>query len=154
MVVYVYTNGGGEGVLATDALEQNNIILEETPEDIKEKLKQILPSFSSFHNPIDTTAQASEDQYVKGLEILINDSRTEGIIAIVLPQLAFFTEKFPEKVGKIINKKIPVVFVIYGGGFTEQIKISLEKYVPVFESPEDAVKALKFLLTLREIFNK
>ncbi|MGC9133083.1 MAG: hypothetical protein ACP5GJ_01605 [Nanopusillaceae archaeon] len=150
MVVYIYTNGGGEGVLATDALEINNIILEETPEDIKEKLKQILPSFSSFHNPIDTTAQASEDQYIEGLKILINDNRTEGIISIVLPQLAFFTEKFPEKVSKVINKKIPIVFVIYGGGFTEQIKISLENYAPVFDSPEDAVKSLKFLLELKK----
>ncbi|BFI73166.1 acetate--CoA ligase [ADP-forming] II subunit alpha [Nanoarchaeota archaeon] len=149
MVVYVYTNGGGEGVLATDALEQNNILLQETPEDIKEKLKQILPSFSSFHNPIDTTAQANEDQYIKGLEILLNDYRTEGIISIVLPQLSFFTEKFPEKVSKIINKK-PLVFVVYGGGFTEQIKISLERYAPVFESPEDAVKSLRLLLTLKE----
>ena len=41
MVIYVYTNGGGEGVLTTDALEENNIKIEETPDDIKEKLKNI-----------------------------------------------------------------------------------------------------------------
>ncbi len=149
MVIYIYTNGGGEGVLATDALEEHNIKIEETPEDIKEKLKNILPPFASFHNPIDTTAQASEDQYIEGLKILLEDSRTEGIIAILLPQLPSFTEKFPEKLSKIINKNIPLVFLIYGGGFTEQIKISVEEYLPVFESPEEAAKALSFLLRLK-----
>ena len=149
MVIYIYTNGGGEGVLTTDALEENNIKIEETPEDVKEKLKNILPSFASFHNPVDTTAQASEDQYIEGLKILLNDSRTEGIIAILLPQLPSFTEKFPEKLSKIINKKVSLVFLIYGGGFTEQIKIYVEEYLPVFESPEEAAKALSFLLRLK-----
>jgi len=149
MVIYIYTNGGGEGVLTTDALEENNIKIEETPEDVKEKLKSILPSFASFHNPIDTTAQASEDQYIEGLKILLNDPRTEGIIAILLPQLPSFTEKFPEKLSKIINKKVPLVFLIYGGGFTEQIKTYVEEYLPVFESPEEAAKALSFLLKLK-----
>ncbi|BBL45748.1 acetate--CoA ligase [ADP-forming] II subunit alpha [Nanobdella aerobiophila] len=149
MVVFIYTNGGGEGVLTTDELEFNNINIGETPEDIKEQLKRILPSFSSFHNPIDTTAQANEDQYLEGLKILINDDRTEGIISILLPQLASFSEKFADKLSKIINKRVPLVFIIYGGGFTEQIRLSVDKYVPAFESPDEAVKSLKFLLDLK-----
>jgi len=48
MVIYIYTNGGGEGVLTTDALEENNIKIEETPEDIKEKLKIFYLLFHHF----------------------------------------------------------------------------------------------------------
>ncbi|MGB9674768.1 MAG: hypothetical protein ACPLX8_01400 [Nanopusillaceae archaeon] len=153
MVIYIYTNGGGEGVLATDALEKVGINLEETPDDVKGKLRQVLPSIASLHNPIDVTAQANEDQYINGIDILLNDHRTEGIVCILLPQLPTYTEKFPEKLIKIINKRIPIVFVVYGGGFSERIKMYLEKYVPVFESPEDAVKALKFLIEVKKRFN-
>jgi len=42
-----------------------------------------------------------------------------------------------------------LVFLIYGGGFTEQIKTYVEEYLPVFESPEEAAKALSFLLRLK-----
>ncbi|GEM_PF-1926282 len=150
MVVYIYTNGGGEGVLATDSLELLNIEIEETPEHIKEKLKQILPSFASLKNPIDVTAQASEDQYLRGLEIIINDPNTEGVLAILLPQLSLFTINFPERFSKMFYKQKPVVFVVYGGGFTEIIKRELEKYVPVFDYPDEGAKALKLLIDLKK----
>lgn len=150
MVVYVYTNGGGEGVLATDELETLGINLEETPEDIKEKLKNILPQFSSLKNPIDTTAQASEDQYLNGLKVLLEDKRTEGILSILLPQLPWYTVEFPKKFSNIYDKKVPIVFVVYGGGYTEEIKEELSKYAPVFDYPRSAAKALKLLLDLKK----
>ena len=148
MVVYVYTNGGGEGVLATDSLELLGIEIEETPDDIKEKLKSILPPFASLKNPIDTTAQASEDQYIEGLKIILNDNRTEGILAILLPQLPWYTLDFPRKFSGIYNKK-PIVFVVYGGEYSSKIKNELSKIVPVFDYPDSAAKALKFILDLR-----
>ncbi len=145
MRVCVYTNGGGEGVLATDALESLGLEIPETPEYLKEKLKQVLPPFASLHNPIDTTAQASEDQYLEGLKILLEDDYFDAILAILLPQLPWYTENFPKKFKEIYKKQKPIVFVIYGGFYAKKIAEELERIVPVFESPVQASKAIKLL---------
>ena len=145
MRVCVYTNGGGEGVLATDALESLGLEVPETSEKLKEKLKNILPSFASLHNPIDTTAQATEDQYLEGLKIILESDEFDAILAILLPQLPWYTEKFVEKFKEIYKKQKPVVFVIYGGFFAKKIAEEMKKIVPVFETPIQAAKSLYFL---------
>ncbi|MEM0379479.1 MAG: hypothetical protein QW038_02375 [Nanopusillaceae archaeon] len=150
MVIYIYTNGGGMGVLTADYLESFNINLEETPDDIKIKLKEKLPYFASLRNPIDTTANATEDQYIDGLKIILEDLRTEAILAILLPQLPHYTENIVEKIVQISkNKNTPIFFVIYGGDYSLKIKEKLEKYFLVFDTPEEASKALLFYLKVK-----
>jgi len=152
MKVCIYTNGGGEGVLAADAIESFGLEIPETPEHLKEKLKKILPSFASLKNPIDTTAQASEDIYLEGLRILLEDSYFDSILAILLPQLPWYTEKFSEKFKEIYKKQKPLVFVIYGGYFAEKLTKSLETIVPVFKYPNQAAKAIWFLSIAYQTF--
>ena len=149
MKVAIYTNGGGEGVLASDALENLKLEVPRTPTNIKKKLKNILPNFASLDNPIDTTAQATEDQYLKGLEILLNSKYFDSILAILLPQLPWYTENFHEKFSKIYKKQKPIVFVIYGGINTKKIVNHLEKYVPIFDNPEQAAKSIWFLSKIK-----
>jgi len=150
-MIYIYTNGGGMGVLASDALEKLGVEIRDTPDDIKEKLKSILPYFASLKNPIDTTANATEDQYVEGLRILIEDSRTEAILAILLPQLPHYTEEIVEKIRDVYKRDVFIVFVVYGGEYSERIKRKLEEYFPVFESPEEAAKAIEFFVTINKL---
>jgi len=138
------------GVLASDALEKLGIELKDTPDDIKEKLRNVLPYFASLKNPIDTTANATEDQYVEGLKILIEDSRTEAILAILLPQLPHYTEKIVEKIRGIYKRNVFIVFVVYGGEYSEKIKKKLEEYFLVFESPEEAAKAIEFFIMINK----
>jgi len=145
MKVCIYTNGGGEGVLAADAIESFGLEIPETPDYLKEKLNKILPPFASLKNPIDTTAQAPEDAYLEGLRILLEDSYFDLILAILLPQLPWYTEKFTEKFKEIYKKQKPLVFVIYGGHFAEKLTKSLETVVPVFKFPNQAAKAIWFL---------
>ncbi|HIP90296.1 MAG TPA: hypothetical protein EYH22_01955 [Candidatus Nanopusillus sp.] len=148
MKVCIYTNGGGEGVLATDAAESLGLELPETPRYLKERLKQILPSFASVHNPIDTTAQAAEDQYLQGLKVLLEDRYFDAVLAILLPQLPLYSKNFPKKFVEIYNKQKPIVFVIYGGFFAKEVAEELENIVPVFESPIQATRSLKLLKTI------
>ncbi|MGE7778865.1 acetate--CoA ligase family protein [Peribacillus sp. NPDC097264] len=56
--VAVFTISGGVGILLADQLAENGFTLPETPADVQEKLKGILP-IAGTHNPIDTTAQIS-----------------------------------------------------------------------------------------------
>ncbi|RNF39798.1 acetate--CoA ligase family protein [Planococcus salinus] len=56
--VAVFTVSGGVGILLADQLTENGLLLPETPESVKEKLRDILP-IAGVQNPIDTTAQIS-----------------------------------------------------------------------------------------------
>lgn len=56
--VAVFTVSGGVGILLADQLAENGFTLPETPSDVKDRLKQILP-IAGTQNPIDTTAQIS-----------------------------------------------------------------------------------------------
>ena len=150
MKVCIYTNGGGEGVLATDALESLGLEIPEVPSELKNKLSKVLPDFASFHNPIDTTAQASEEQYIEGLKIILEDSFFDGILAILLPQLPWYTTNFVDLFKKVFNKQKPVIFVIYGGLYAKNLAQLLENIVPVFENPIQAAKAFWLLNKLRK----
>ncbi|MFB3167556.1 acetate--CoA ligase family protein [Neobacillus sp. 179-C4.2 HS] len=54
----VFTVSGGVGIMLADQLSANGLTLPETPEPVKEKLRDILP-IAAVQNPIDTTAQIS-----------------------------------------------------------------------------------------------
>jgi acyl-CoA synthetase (NDP forming) len=46
----IITNGGGVGVLATDAAERYGIPLQFAPKDVQEELKKHMPEFGSAKN--------------------------------------------------------------------------------------------------------
>ncbi|MFS0671157.1 acetate--CoA ligase family protein [Peribacillus frigoritolerans] len=54
----VFTISGGVGIMLADQLAVNGFTLPETPDDVKKKLRKILP-IAGVQNPIDTTAQIS-----------------------------------------------------------------------------------------------
>jgi len=56
--VAVFTVSGGVGIMLADQLSANGLTLPETPEPVKQKLREILP-IAGVQNPIDTTAQIS-----------------------------------------------------------------------------------------------
>ena len=54
----IVTNGGGVGVLATDAAEKYGLPLKFAPEDVQAELRKYMPSFGSAKNPVDITGGA------------------------------------------------------------------------------------------------
>ncbi len=59
----IVTNGGGVGVLATDAAERYGIPLEFAPKDVQAELKTHMPEFGSAKNPVDLTGMAGNEWY-------------------------------------------------------------------------------------------
>ncbi|MEM3252553.1 MAG: CoA-binding protein, partial [Thermoplasmata archaeon] len=67
----IITNGGGIGVLATDSAEKNELQIKDPPEDLKEKIKAIIPDFGSTKNPIDVTGMANDEWYKNTLSVAL-----------------------------------------------------------------------------------
>ena len=61
----IITNGGGVGVLATDAAEHYGIPLKFAPKMFRTELKTHMPEFGSAKNPVDLTGMAGNEWYYR-----------------------------------------------------------------------------------------
>jgi len=144
--VCIITNGGGSGVLAADECMRQGLEVPALPLPARERLKNIFPHFYGINNPVDLTAQVKDEDYAAAMEELKDDY--DGFLIIALPNVLGITGALAEKVkaAKLSAGK-PLVCYIAEGGITGRLNRNVEKAgVPVYPSPERAVRGLKALL--------
>jgi acetyl coenzyme A synthetase (ADP forming)-like protein len=147
--VQVITNGGGYGVIATDAISlSKNLKMAELSKDTQKKLRKIFPEKINISNPLDLVGDATTEYYKIALENTINDNNIDIIFLIVLHQTPLIT---PDIVDVIVeaNKQTdkPIIVVSTGAEFTENLRRVLEKENMVtYPFPERAAKALDALV--------
>ncbi|MGB9814935.1 MAG: acetate--CoA ligase alpha subunit [Thermoplasmata archaeon] len=145
----IITNGGGVGVLATDAAERYGIPLRDPPEDLKQKLKEIMPEFGSAKNPVDITGMASAEWYGKALKIALQHPWVNGVTVLycetsVSDPRELSMEIFEATSCNRTDKPITVSYI--GGEVTERaIEWLQKKGIPVFRSPDRAISAMAAL---------
>lgn len=144
--VLIITNGGGSGVLAADECMRQGLEVAKLPEDKIEKLKNIFPHFYGINNPIDLTAQVKDEDYT----LALNEFKDayDGFVMIALPNVNGITMKLAD-IMKDAKKDIskPVVFYVSDGEISKKLIKGLEKAkIPVYPSPERAVRAIRALL--------
>jgi acetyltransferase len=77
----ILTNGGGIGVLATDALiEQGGRLAELAPETMS-ALDHVLPPTWSRGNPVDIIGDADGARYAAALECLLSDPNADAVLS-------------------------------------------------------------------------
>ena len=144
--VLIITNGGGSGVLAADECMRQGLAVPQLTDIQRENLRKLFPHFYGINNPVDLTAQVKDEDYALALNEFKDDY--DGFLMIALPNVYGITEGL----GKIMNGAVkdlkkPVVFNVAEGGISEKITSLLEKAkIPVYSSPERAVRGLKALL--------
>jgi acyl-CoA synthetase (NDP forming) len=147
--VCIITNGGGSGVLAADECARRGLELCELPEAVRTGLRSVFPSFYTVANPIDLTGQVKIEDYREAL-FAVRDAY-DGFLVIALTGVAGVTlglsehlREFREKVGK------PIVVHIAQGGVAPRLIRQVERAgIPVYRSPERAVRGLAALLESR-----
>jgi acetyltransferase len=83
--VAILTNGGGAGVLATDALIAAGGQLAALSEDTITELNRVLPMTWSHGNPIDIIGDASGKRYAEALAALIRDPNVDAVLVLNCP---------------------------------------------------------------------
>jgi acetyltransferase len=81
----ILTNGGGPGVLATDALIAAGGRLAELPLETIEKLDAVLPRTWSRANPVDIIGDAPGKRYADALRILLAEPSVDAVLALNAP---------------------------------------------------------------------
>jgi acetyltransferase len=142
----IITNGGGIGVLATDACEKYGVDLYDNPPELKKAFAATMPDFGSAKNPVDLTGQATVEDYARSLKVARTKDNLHAVIALYCETALFDTDAFAkllqEEYARYCDKK-PIVFSLFGGDKIETIIRTLRAQgMPVFSDVYDAVSCL------------
>ncbi|NQV14915.1 acetate--CoA ligase family protein [bacterium] len=151
----IITNGGGVGVMATDACEKYDIKLYDDQEKLKLTFESVAHGFGSTKNPVDITGEATKADYLKALKEALVDDSIESVIALYCETAMMdsqeLTEMIDEMYGQYQAAAKPITFSIFGGERTETAITALhKKNVPVYRDVYDAVSCLGALHFIRK----
>lgn len=145
--VQIITNGGGYGILGTDNVVKNDLVLAEMYLRTKNELAKKFPPLVSVNNPIDLIGDANDERFQISIEKCMNDPNIDIILTLLLPQTPLITENIVNVLSKLNDlKKKPLIVVCTGGLFAQKIKSELEsKNIVCYNFIPESVKAIKGL---------
>ncbi len=154
--VAVVTNGGGNGVLAADAVEEEGLSLAEFSSETNKALSEFLPQTSRVHNPLDLIGDADSARYERALNAVAKDPNVDALVVIVLFQTAALDSSVVNVIVRLAQtQKKPVVVVSTGGEYTEMHRRILDSYgVPTYPSPSSAVRSLRMLVEYSQHYSR
>ena len=151
--IAILTDGGGHGVMATDAAEQYGLEVPVLSEKIRAKLGTVLPSYCPMKNPVDL---AGPERDLWGFDhvtrILLEDPDIDGLVIVgLLGGYADLSEEFAELEMAIsrsmverIKKsgKTVTMHSIYRYAMPECLKVFRDGGIPIYQSVEPAMMAM------------
>ncbi len=142
----IITNGGGIGVMATDACEKYEVALYDDQRTLEKTFSVVMPDFGSSKNPIDLTGQATAQDYEHAIEAALASDDMHATLALYCETALFDSEEFAGLLKKeyaFYRGKKPIVFSLFGGEKVEVITRELRREgIPVFSDVYDAVSCL------------
>ena len=151
----IITNGGGAGVMATDACEKYGINLYDDPQNLKSVFSSVIPSFGSTKNPIDITGQATAADYTKAFDAALASDTIHTVFGIycetaLSPSVDLVTI-IEKNFLKYKSKGKLMVFSLFGGQQTADYVVSAKKKgVPVSDDVYDTASSLGAMYRYKE----
>ena len=147
----IVTNGGGLGVMATDALIMGGGRLAGLGEDTLKRLDEVLPATWSRGNPLDVIGDAPGERYVQTLEILLTDPAVDAVLLIHAPTAIVESQAIAAAVVEMMRDSNRNVLASWVGGdaVAQARRLFTASGIPVYETPEQAVRAFLHLVHYR-----
>lgn len=145
----IITDGGGAGVMASDAVAKFGLKMAELSKETLEFLKEKFPPHAVAGNPTDVVGDTDAQRYKYAIEAFVNDPNVDAIVIITLFQVPLLDEmELIDILAEYARKSDkPIVAVAMGGKKTEYYaKILEDKGVPVYLTPERGVRAVAGLV--------
>jgi len=150
--VAIITNAGGPGIMATDAVEREDLRLAPIDPITVELLRTRLPPASNFYNPVDALGDADAERYGFAAATVLADPNVDAAIGLLSPQA--MTQPKPMAEGLVNAASAagkPVLACFMGGGaMQEAVAYLAEHRLPNYPYPERAVRALAGMVGYRE----
>ena len=148
----ILTNGGGIGVLATDAVaDYGGRLATLTPQTI-EKLDRILPPTWSHGNPVDILGDAGADRYAGALKVLMEDPELDALLVLNCPTGVADSLEGARAVVEAVppRPRFPVLTSWLGDSASaEARRLFAARKLPTYETPDEAVRAFMHLVHYR-----
>lgn len=158
--VVIITNGGGVGVMATDACEDYDLELYNDQEKLKELFfkTEIMPPFGSTKNPVDITGGGGELAYKKAIEAAFDAKEIHSIVVLYCQTATTNPDLLADyiiEVAKKYHNKKPFVVANIGGEAVETMIDKLnENDIPAYDLPENAISSLSALYRWSDFIDK
>jgi acyl-CoA synthetase (NDP forming) len=156
--VAILTDGGGFGVLATDASQDLGLELAALAPETEERLRSHLPPYCSTENPVDIGGDADSDPslFATCLEICLEDPAVEGMLVtgifggyrtVFAEELSGQEQDAGKRIPTIVRRagKPTVVQSLWARSSAPALATIREAGVPVVESLDLAVRGLAAL---------
>jgi acetyltransferase len=144
----ILTNGGGPGVMATDALAEAHGVLARLGEATLARLDEGLPPNWPRANPVDIVGDAPAGRYRHALEALLASPDADAVLLIHAPTAIVPAADVARALLPLLRAAPKPVLCCWLGGasVTEARRLCLDAGLPVFDTPEEAVRALMQLV--------
>ncbi len=141
--VGIVTNAGGPGIMCADACEAAGLEIPEVPEEIRERLREILPPEAGLLNPVDMIATATAEHYRETIRVLSGWDGIDALIVIFIRPLLIQAADVATAIEEAIAtmpREVPVQAVFMSPREHDAIREVSD--LPIHGYPEDAARAL------------
>jgi acetyltransferase len=145
----IVSNGGGAGVLASDAaIDEGDALMPLAPETM-ERLKAEVPDIRTAQNPIDLGADAPPERYERALKVLAQDRSVDAVLAIHSPSAISSPTRSAEVAIKAMEglRRPRLLACWLGESVVAEARTKLGAAgVPQFDTPGQAVRGFHHMV--------
>jgi len=149
----ILSNGGGTGVMATDALIDAGGELAILSDETIGNLNQVLPVTWSHANPIDIIGDATGERYAAAFRVLLEERNADGILVLNCPTAVASSDEAAQAIVEALPER-PLKTVLtswIGEQEARTPRNRLRKHgVPTYQTPEDAVQAFMQMVNYQQ----
>jgi acetyltransferase len=147
----IITNGGGPGVMATDALIDRHGQLAKLSADSIAQLNACLPATWSGANPVDIIGDAPVERYIAAMEILLQDPQSDAMLFIHAPTAIVASAGIARALVPLAQQAKRNILACWlgGDGVAEARGIFSEAGIPTYDTPEEAVRGFMQIVQYR-----
>lgn len=144
----IVTNGGGMGVLATDALIHHGGKLAKLSAETLDILNTKLPPTWSHGNPIDIIGDAGPDRYTDAIKALEHDKGVDAVLVLNCPTAVASSLDAAQVVADIAQNNNKCLLTSWAGSATAEKSRALfaKQHIPTYATPEAAVNSFMHLV--------
>lgn len=148
----VVTNGGGLGIVATDAAREAGLAVAPLDPVVRDRLRAVLPRIASVDNPVDVVGDADAARYGAALDAIGPDAAGDALLVILTAQAATDAGGVARAViGATRGWPLPVAAAFVGGArVVPGVRAMEDAGIPCYPFPERAVVALGDMVRVAE----
>lgn len=142
--VAIITNGGGPGIMATDASVRYGLQIAQLSEATKTEIREGLPKEASVNNPVDLVGDAQSDRYELAIQASLKDENVDCAPILLTPQAMVDLKEVAETIVRVGPRSGKTILVSILGltDITPAVQVLESNGIPHYVFPESAVRAL------------